>query len=326
MARILTGIQSTDTPHLGNLLGAIIPAINMAKQTNDESFLFIADMHSLTQIKGAAKLKANTQATAAAWLACGLDTEKTAFYRQSDIPEVTELAWYLNCCFPFSRLSLAHSFKDKSNRLDDVNTGLFTYPMLMAADILLYDANWVPVGKDQLQHLEMARDVANRFHASFKETFILPEAKIKTNTQNVLGIDGSKMSKSKSNTINVFLPEKELRKQIMSIATDSTPLEDPKNPESCTVFSLYSSIANRSDTDSMRSHYEAGGFGYGHAKQELFDVVLAYFSEARSRFDYFMSNPKEIELELQKGAKKARVVAQNVLKRVRKNLGYSALS
>ena len=167
MARILTGIQSTGTPHLGNLLGAIIPSIDMAKQSNDEAFLFIADIHSLTQIKNAAELKANTHKTAAAWLACGLDPYSTCFYRQSDVPEVTELAWYLNCSFPYSRLSLAHSFKDKADRLEDVNAGLFTYPMLMAADILLYDANWVPVGKDQLQHLEMTRDVASRFHAAF---------------------------------------------------------------------------------------------------------------------------------------------------------------
>jgi tryptophanyl-tRNA synthetase len=326
MARILTGIQSTGTPHLGNLLGAILPAIDMAKQSSEEAFLFIADMHSLTQIKDAKQLKANTQATAAAWLACGLDPETACFYRQSDVPEVTELAWYLNCCFPFSRLSLAHSFKDKADRLEDVNAGLFTYPMLMAADILLYDANWVPVGKDQLQHLEMARDVASRFHTVYGDTFVLPEAKLQNETQYVLGTDGSKMSKSKNNTINVFLPEKKLRKQVMSIATDSTPLEAPKNPETCTVFSLYSLVASDSEIATMRGQYQAGGFGYGHAKQVLFEAILERFATARAQFDTYMEQPEVLEQQLQKGAEKARKVAQEVLQRVRTNIGFSATS
>ena len=326
MARILTGIQSTGTPHLGNLLGAILPAIDMAKNRNEEAFLFIADMHSLTQIKDANQLKANTQATAAAWLACGLDSEKACFYRQSDVPEVTELAWYLNCCFPYSRLSLAHSFKDKADRLEDVNAGLFTYPMLMAADILLYDANWVPVGKDQLQHLEMARDVASRFHAAYGDTFVLPEAKLQTETQYVLGTDGSKMSKSKDNTINIFLPEKKLRKQVMSIATDSTPLEAPKNPDTCTVFSLYSLIATEAEIATMRSNYEAGGFGYGHAKQALYEAILERFATARTQFDSLMEEPEVLEAQLQKGAEKARKVAQEVLQRVRTNVGFSPKS
>ncbi len=326
MARILTGIQSTGTPHLGNLLGAILPAIEMAKQSSEEAFLFIANMHSLTQIKDVTKLKSNTLSTAAAWLACGLDTEKACFYRQSDVPEVTELAWYLNCCFPFSRLSLAHSFKDKSDRLEDVNAGLFTYPMLMAADILLYDAQWVPVGKDQLQHLEMARDVASRFHAAYGETFVLPEAKLQTDTQYVLGTDGSKMSKSKDNTIDIFLPEKKLRKQVMSIATDSTPMEAPKNPDSCTVFSLYSLIANESEIAKMRTNYEAGGFGYGHAKQALFEAIIERFAEARIQFDTYMQQPDMLEEQLQKGAEKARRAAHEVLQRVRKNIGFSPKS
>ena len=295
----------------------------MAKQSKDEAFLFIADMHSLTQIKDAAELKANTHKTAAAWLACGLDPDNTCFYRQSDVPQVTELAWYLNCSFPYSRLSLAHSFKDKSDRLEDVNAGLFTYPMLMAADILLYDANWVPVGKDQLQHLEMTRDVASRFHATFGETFVLPEAKLQDNAQYVLGTDGAKMSKSKNNTINVFLPEKKLRKQVMGIATDSTPLEAPKDPDSCTVFALYALIADSADVTEMRKKYQSGGFGYGHAKQALYEAILERFSDARTTFDDFMANPEALEAQLQKGAVKARGVAQEVLQRVRKNLGYT---
>jgi tryptophanyl-tRNA synthetase len=326
MARILTGIQSTGTPHLGNLLGAILPAIDMAKQSSEEAFLFIADMHSLTQIKDAKQLRANTQATAAAWLACGLDPEKACFYRQSDVPEVTELAWYLNCSFPFSRLSLAHSFKDKADRLEDINAGLFTYPMLMAADILLYDAHWVPVGKDQLQHIEMARDVASRFHANYGDTFVLPEAKLQTDTQYVLGTDGTKMSKSKDNTIDIFLPEKKLRKQVMSIATDSTPLEAPKNPASCTVFSLYSLIASSSDIAAMRTNYEAGGFGYGHAKQALFEAILERFASPREQFETYMKQPEILERQLQKGAIKARMVAQEVLQRVRNNMGFSTTS
>ncbi|MBL19599.1 MAG: tryptophan--tRNA ligase [Flavobacteriaceae bacterium] len=323
MARILTGIQSTGTPHLGNLLGAIIPAIDMAKQSKDEAFLFIADLHALTQIKDASKLKANTHRTAAAWLACGLDPDSSCFYRQSDVPQVTELAWYLNCSFPYSRLSLAHSFKDKADRLEDVNAGLFTYPMLMAADILLYDANWVPVGKDQLQHLEMTRDVASRFHAVFGETFVLPEAKLQDNAQYVLGTDGAKMSKSKNNIINVFLPEKKLRKQIMGIATDSTPLEDPKDPDTCTVFAIYALIADTAEVAAMRKKYQSGGFGYGHAKQTLYEAILERFSDARTKFDDFMANPEVLEAQLQKGAVKARWVAQEVLARVRKNLGYT---
>ena len=323
MARILTGIQSTETPHLGNLLGAIIPAVDMVKQSKDEAFLFIADMHSLTQIKDANELKANTYRTAAAWLACGLELDSTCFYRQSDVPQVTELAWYLNCSFPYSRLSLAHSFKDKSDRLEDVNAGLFMYPMLMAADILLYDANLVPVGKDQLQHLEMTRYVANRFNAAFGETFVLPEAKLQDNAQYVLGTDGTKMSKSKNNIINVFLPDKKLRKQVMSIATDSTPLDAPKDPNTCTVFELYTLIADPTQVVEMRKNYELGGFGYGHAKQALYEAILERFSYARSKYDHIMANPEVLEHQLQKGAVKARRVAQQVLKRARKNLGYT---
>ena len=323
MARILTGIQSTGTPHLGNLLGAIIPAIDMAKQSKDEAFLFIADLHALTQIKDATELKANTHKTAAAWLACGLNPESSCFYRQSDVPQVTELAWYLKCSFPYSRLSLAHSFKDKADRLEDVNAGLFTYPMLMAADILLYDANLVPVGKDQLQHLEMTRDVASRFHSAFGETFVLPEAKLQDNAQYVLGTDGAKMSKSKNNIINVFLPEKKLRNQIMRISTDSTPLEAPKDPDTCTVFALYALIAGPAALAAMRKKYRSGGFGYGHAKQALYEAILERFSDARTKFDDFMANPEALEAQLQKGAVKARGVAQEVLNRVRKNLGYT---
>lgn len=322
MARILTGVQSTGTPHLGNLLGAVLPAIEMAKATSDDSFLFIADLHSLTQIKNGETLRENTFSTAATWLACGLDIEKTHFYRQSDVSEVTELAWYLNCFFPYQRLTLAHSFKDKSEDLADVNTGLFTYPMLMAADILLYDAELVPVGKDQLQHLEITRDVASRFNHQMGETFVVPKAKIQEHTQNIPGTDGQKMSKSKNNTINIFLPEKKLRKQIMGIQTDSTALEDPKDPDTCTVFTLYSLLAPASSIQELRARYQAGGMGYGHAKQLLFDLILDRFSEEREKYDYFHQHPEEVYIALAKGAEKARKVAQEVLLRVRDKVGY----
>ncbi len=322
MARILTGIQSTGTPHLGNILGAIIPAIEMANDPNNESFLFIADMHSLTQIKDGEQLYNNTLATAAAWLSFGLDINKTVFYKQSDVPQVTELAWYLNCFFPYQRLTLAHSFKDKADRLEDVNAGLFTYPMLMAADILLYDAEIVPVGKDQLQHLEITRDVAARFHNKMGETFVMPEAKIHEDTQWIPGTDGEKMSKSKGNIINIFLPEKQLRKQIMSIQTDSTPLEEPKNPDTDNVFAIYKLLATKEDTAKMRENYLKGGYGYGHAKQELYQLVLERFEEERAKFSHYMNNPEEIEKALKIGADKAKVVADQVLERVRKRLGY----
>ena len=322
MARILTGIQSTGVPHLGNLLGAIIPAIEMAKLPENDSFLFIADLHSLTQIKDGATLRSNTLATAAAWLACGLDTDKSVFYRQSDIPQTTELTWYLSCFFPYQRLTLAHSFKDKADRLADVNAGLFTYPMLMAADILLYDADYVPVGKDQLQHLEMTRDVASRMHTKVGDIFVLPEAKVQEDTQLVPGTDGEKMSKSRENIINIFLPDKQLRKQIMGITTDSTPLEEPKDPDTCNVFALYRIIATTAQTEELRQKYLAGGFGYGHAKQALFELITERFASERERFNYFMEHPEEVEMILKEGAVKAASVANEVLKRVRERLGY----
>lgn len=322
MSRILTGVQSTGTPHLGNLLGAILPAIEMANKPDNESFIFIADMHSLTQIKDAETLRNNTYSVAATWLACGIDIGKTVFYRQSDIPKTAELSWYLSCYFPFQRLTLAHSFKDKSDRLEDINAGLFSYPMLMAADILLYDAEIVPVGKDQLQHLEITRDVASRFHAKMGEVFVIPEGKVQENTMYVPGTDGAKMSKSKGNTINLFVSDKKLRKQIMAIDTDSTPLEEPKNPDTCNVFALYKLVASVGQTAALREKYEAGGFGYGHAKQALYELLLERFEEPRKKYEYYINNPQEIDKALEVGAEKARSVANAVLERVRKKIGY----
>ena len=322
MARILTGVQSTGVPHLGNILGAIIPAIDLSKNTDNESYLFIADFHSLTQIKDPNQLKENTYATAAAWLACGLDPDKTVFYRQSDVPEVSELMWYLLSYFPFSRLSLAHSFKDKQERIADVNGGLFTYPMLMAADILLYDADIVPVGKDQLQHLEMTRDVASRFNSKMGDTFVIPKEKIKEESMLISGTDGNKMSKSRNNIIDIFLPEKKLRKQIMSIQTASTALEDPKETENCNVFSLYKLLAKDEQLAQMEKKYQAGGYGFGHAKQELFELILESFNDERALYFKLMENKEELDQVLLLGANKARKTASDVLKRVRAKLGY----
>ena len=322
MSRILTGVQSTGTPHLGNILGAILPAIKMSEDKKNDSFLFIADMHSLTQIKDGKTLRENTYSTAATWLACGLDIEKTVFYRQSDVPQVTELTWYLSCFYPYQRLTLAHSFKDKSERLEDVNSGLFSYPMLMAADILLYDAEIVPVGKDQLQHLEMTRDVANRFNHQMGDTLVPPQAKIQEGTMYVPGTDGGKMSKSQGNIIDIFLPEKKLRKQVMKIDTDSTPLEDPKNPDTCNLFALYKLIASEEQIAEMRANYEGGNYGYGHAKQAFFELLIEEFKEIRTRYQYYMENLDEIDRILAIGAKKANTVATEVLQRVRSKIGY----
>ena len=322
MSRILTGVQSTGTPHLGNLLGAIIPAIKMAGESNEESFLFIADMHSLTQIKDANELRSNTYSTAATWLAFGVDTAKTVFYRQSDVPQVTELAWYLSCFYPYQRLTLAHSFKDKADRLEDVNSGLFIYPMLMAADILLYDADVVPVGKDQLQHLEMSRDVANRFNHQMGDTLVPPQAKIQESTMYVPGTDGEKMSKSKGNIIDIFLPDKQLRKQIMKIKTDSTPLEDPKDPDTCNLFALYKLVANEEQVNEMRRNYKGGNYGYGHAKQAFFELIIEKFGPQREKYHYYMDNLEEVDKILKEGARKAHEVADEVLNRVRSKLGY----
>ena len=323
MARILTGIQSTGTPHLGNILGAIIPSIDMAQNDENDSFLFIADLHSLTQIKGNGILKDNTYATAATWLAFGLNPDKTVFYRQSDVTEVTELMWILLCFYPYQRLTLAHSFKDKAERLEDVNGGLFTYPMLMAADILLYDAEIVPVGKDQKQHIEMTRDVASKFNQQMGEVFVIPEEMTQETTKLIPGTDGQKMSKSRNNLIDIFLPEKQLRKQIMSIVSNSEALEDPKNPDTCNVFALYSILADSNDISEMRSKYEKGGYGYGHAKQALFELILDKFQSERTRFNHLMENRNEIDDALSFGAQKAREVANNVLKRVRNKAGYA---
>jgi tryptophanyl-tRNA synthetase len=322
MSRILTGIQSTNIPHLGNILGAIMPAIELSKQEGNDSLFFIADLHSLTSIKDAQFIKESSDAVAATWLAFGFDTDKNIFYRQSDVTEVCELTWYLNCFTPFPMLANAHSFKDKSERLADVNAGLFTYPVLMAADIILYDVNFVPVGKDQVQHLEMTRDIAEKFNNKYGEVFVVPDVKIDEAVMIVPGINGQKMSKSYNNFINIFLPEKELKKVIMSIITDATPLEDPKNPDTCNVFALYKLLASKEQIEEMRGNYAKGGYGYGHAKKALLELLLEKFKTQRETYQYYMNNRSELDARLMIGADKARVIAKATLKRVREKLGF----
>ncbi len=323
MSRVLTGIQSTNVPHLGNILGAILPAIEMSRTPGNESFLFIADFHSMTQIKDGARMRENTLAVAATWLAMGLDANKSVFYRQSDVPEVTELCWYLSCLTPFPMLANAHSFKDKSDRLADVNAGLFTYPVLMAADILLYDANWVPVGKDQVQHLEITRDIASTFNRIYGETLVVPEVKLNKDTMYVPGTDGQKMSKSYDNFINIFLPEKELKDVInKKIATDSTALEDPKDPNANSICALMQLIVGDAVTQELRDKLTAGGYGWGHAKKDLLGAILDRFKNEREQFNQWMSNPDELNAVLKHGAEKARHVASATLQRVREKAGY----
>lgn len=322
MSRILTGIQSTNIPHLGNILGAMLPAIEMSKDPKNNCLFFIADLHSLTTIKDAEFRRNSTYSVAAAWLALGFDVEKNLLYRQSDVPEVCELTWYLNCFTPFPMLANAHSFKDKSDRLSDVNAGLFTYPVLMAADILLYDAEFVPVGKDQVQHLEITRDIAEKFNNTYGETFVVPQVKVDEQVMIVPGTDGQKMSKSYGNFINIFLPEKELKKVVMGIITDAKTLEEPKDPVTCNVFKLYQLLANSEQLEQMRTNYLAGNYGYGHAKTALLQLILEKFASARNDYDRFMSDRTMLDAELKKGEDKARAIASVVLQRVRGKLGF----
>ncbi len=323
MARILTGIQSSGKPHLGNLLGAIIPGIELSKNPENDSFFFIADLHSLTTIKDPQIRIDNTNAVAAAWLAFGFDTEKNTFYRQSRVPEVCELTWYLNCMTPYPMLANSTSFKEKADKLSDVNAGLFTYPVLMACDILMYDANIVPVGKDQRQHLEITRDIATAFNRQFGETFVIPEAQIDDRVMTVPGIDGQKMSKSYGNIIDIFQPDKQLRKNVMQIVTDSKPLEEPKDPDADNVFAIYSLLASEDQIEEMRNNYMGGNYGYGHAKQALFELIVEKYAKEREIYSHYMNNLDELNAKLQEGEKKASIVAKEVMERVRRTTGFS---
>lgn len=324
MARVLTGIQSTGKPHLGNILGAILPAIELSKATENEAFFFIANLHSITGIKDGKLLSQNTLATAATWLAFGLDTDKHTFYQQSDIPEVCELMWYLNCFAPIPMLENAHSFKDKSAKLskDKINVGLFSYPVLMAADILLYDAEVIPVGKDQKQHLEITRDIARSVNHHFKdELFVIPEPSIQEHVMVVPGIDGQKMSKSYNNFIDIFQTDKLLRKNVMKIVTGSTPIEEPMEYENCNVFKIYSLLANENQIDQMKENYKASNYGYGHAKQDLYELICETFKTERAQYEYYINHPEEIKKALDLGAVKARSTALKTLTRIRTALG-----
>jgi len=322
MTRILTGIQSSGKPHLGNILGAIKPSIELSKNSKNDSLFFIADLHSLINIKDSKVRNDNTLAIAASWIAMGFDYEKNYFYRQSKITQVCELAWYLNCFTPYPMLSNSHSFKDKSDNLSDINSGLFTYPVLMAADILLYDSEIVPVGKDQKQHLEITRDIAKSFNHNYGDTFIIPESKIDKNVQTIPGTDGRKMSKTYENTIDIFADEKSLKKQIMSIVTDSKGLEDKKNPESCNIFNIFKLIASEDEVKKMKKNYSEGGYGYGHAKTHLLNLILDLFRKERKLYSELLQNPDHLYGTLVKGEEKARVIADKVLERVRSKLGY----
>ncbi|MCS6905220.1 MAG: tryptophan--tRNA ligase [Bacteroidia bacterium] len=322
MPRILTGIQSSGSPHLGNILGAIRPALALSNAQQEPSFFFIADLHSLTTVRNPQELKKNTLEVAATWLACGLNPQKDYFYRQSHVPEVCEFTWYLNCFTPYPMLANAHSFKDKSANLANVNAGLFIYPVLMAADILLYEAEVVPVGKDQKQHLEITRDIAGAFNRQYGDILVIPEPLINEQVMVIPGTDGRKMSKSYNNYINIFDSEKDLRKKVMSIVTDSTPVEAPKNPDTCNVFQVYKHIAPPDEVESLRQAYLAGGLGYGKAKELLYEAVLQNFQKERILYQELMQDPAQIEKTLKQGEEKAREVALKVLNRVRKAMGY----
>ncbi|MCB9233033.1 MAG: tryptophan--tRNA ligase [Bacteroidia bacterium] len=323
MARILTGIQSTGIPHLGNILGAIVPGIQLSRDPQNECFFFIADFHSLTTVHDPQVLRENTYSTAAAWLAFGFDTKTGFFYRQSDIPEVTELSWFLSNFINHSRLELAHSFKDKKEQGIEANGGLFFYPVLMAADILLYDAQVIPVGKDQKQHIEYTRDICGNFNRTYGETLIMPEARIQKEVAIVPGTDGRKMSKSYGNTIDIFEDDNRLYKRIKGIKTSTVPMGSPIDPDTCTVFALFSLIANQDQTEELRKDYQAGSIGFGHAKARLFEVMKEKFAAERVKFNELMTDKRLIDSLLHDGAEKAGIVAYETLARVREKIGYN---
>jgi len=320
--RSLTGIKPTGMPHLGNYLGMIRPALEMT--SSHQAFYFIADYHALTTIRSREEIVHHTTEVTAAWLALGLDPEKTVLFKQSDVPEVCELAWFLSCVTPLGLLERAHSVKDARAKSKEINGGTFFYPVLMAADILAYDSDVVPVGKDQKQHVEMARDMATAFNHYFGETLRLPQPVIRPDVATIPGTDGRKMSKSYGNTIPLFLPTKKLRKAIMRIKTDSTPMEEPKNPDSCSVFELYKLFATPAQTEDLAARYRAGGMGYGHAKQELFELMEAHFAEPRERFKHYVAHPETINDILADGGKRAKAVAGATLSRVRAATGVES--
>lgn len=318
--RVLSGIQPTGRFHWGNYFGAIQQYI--ALQTNEQAFYFIADLHALTSVRDRKVLEDNTWNAAVDLLALGLNPDHAALFRQSDVPEVTELMWLLMTVTQFSLLEKCHSYKDKVAKGIAADAGLFTYPVLMAADILLYDSDVVPVGADQIQHLEVTRDIAQRFNSIFGGEFLhLPNARVLDEGAKVVGTDGEKMSKSYGNTIEIFEADKPLRKKIMSIKTDSTPMEAPKNPDTCSVFTLFKLFASAEQQASLADRYRAGGMGYGEAKQAVYDAAMEYFAPARARRVDLVADSSYVEDVLQAGAKKARAKGQEVLQRVRDACG-----
>lgn len=318
--RILSGLQPTGRLHLGNYFGMMQPALQL--QHEGEAYYFIADYHSLTVIRDPKELRENVYHLAVDFLACGLDPEKSVFFRQSDVPEHTELSWILSCSTPVPMLENAHSYKDKTARGFTPNTGLFTYPVLMAADILIYDSDIVPVGKDQKQHLEITRDIAAKVNLTYGEnTLKLPEPRIQEATAVVPGLDGQKMSKSYNNTISLFEEEKALRKKIMRIVTDATPVEEPKPIENSYILQLYKLVATDEENAEMISDFQRGGTGYGEYKKRLFEKLWDHFAPARERREKILANPDYVEDVLREGAKKARAVAQNTIQRVRDAVG-----
>jgi tryptophanyl-tRNA synthetase len=324
--RILSGIQPTGILHIGNYFGMMRPAIALQESEANETFYFIADYHALTTITDAATLRANSRQVALDFLACGLDVERGTLFRQSDVPQVAELTWILSTVTPKGLLERAHSYKDKVARGLPASAGLFNYPVLMAADILIYDSDLVPVGKDQKQHLEMTRDIASKFNETFGsepdgQIFKLPEPQIQAATETVPGVDGQKMSKSYGNTIDIFGEEKETRKRIMSMVTDSTPVEAPKDPDNSTIVQLYSLFATPEETETMRDAFRKGGTGYGDFKKQLFGKLWEYFEPMRQRRAEILKDPGYIDAVLKRGAERANAEAGKVMKRVRGAVG-----
>lgn len=319
--RILSGMQPSGNPHLGNYLGAMKQQIELQNK-HEECFYFIANYHALTTVKDPKKLREMTFELTASYLALGLDPKKSIFFRQSDVPEHTELAWILNCITPMGLIERAHAWKDAlAKGKKESSLGLFNYPVLMTADILMYHPHIIPVGKDQKQHVEIARDIAQRFNTIYGETFTLPKALIKENVATVPGIDGKKMSKSYGNTIDIFAPENMLKKQVMSIVTDSTTVEEKKNPEKCTVFTLYKLLSSEKETNDLAEKYKKGNFGYGDAKKLLLETILETFRPYREKREKLLQNSDYMETALRDGAIRARNIATKTLKDVRIKIG-----
>jgi tryptophanyl-tRNA synthetase len=317
--RILSGIQPSGVLHIGNYFGMMRPAIELQKE--GETFYFIADFHALTSLRDPKALRENSRRVALDFLACGLDPERAALFRQSDVPQVTELAWILSTVAPMGLLERAHSYKDKLARGLAPTVGLFSYPVLMAADILIYDSDAVPVGKDQKQHIEITRDLAVKINETYGQVFKLPEPRIHAATEVVPGLDGQKMSKSYGNNIDIFGDEKETRKRVMSVVTDSTPVEAPKDPERSTIVQLYSLFASREELANMRERFKKGGTGYGDFKKELFEKMWEYFAPMRKRREEIQRDKSYIDKVLARGAKRANEIADQVMARVRKAVG-----